>query len=266
MMHTTSLTDSGAKRILDLFFSLRTGVMIQDVKSGQVAVATCDRTTYAELGYGYTRVLWMLHCGDRAVISVHPAALAQMSQLVWRFSPDTVLEEDFWTKAMVIMTECIRGPLHQHDLSIKLYHPGGVELLTTEGAIRPVTTTDKFTWPGTRLYWSAGDYPSAQRGECFGIFLGDVLVGDIATHDAPVAEMAELVAEDGIEVAEEYRGRGFGKALLAHWTYEMQRRGRACLHGTCVGNVASVEVARAVGYLEYAKHRAISYSLPDSVE
>lgn len=110
---------------------------------------------------------------------------------------------------------------------------------------------------------SAAEHPSAQRGEAFGLFIGTQAVGEIITHEPPVAEMAHLVAEDGIGVAEEHRGRGHGKALLAAWTREMQVRGRVCVHSTSISNVASVALAKAVGYLEYARARGVTWGEPE---
>jgi ribosomal protein S18 acetylase RimI-like enzyme len=127
--------------------------------------------------------------------------------------------------------------------------------------VRPVTAADEEHWVGERLFWRAADHPSAQRGEAFGLFLGDKLIAELITHDPAVAEMAHLIATDGIEVSGEYRGQGHGKALLAHWTREMQARGRVCIHSASAANTASIALAKSVGYVEYARVRGVTYSL-----
>lgn len=255
-----------ARAILDRFFSIRTGARIADVKPGQVAVATCERRTFAELGYGFVLPLWLLHFGDRVVISVHPAALAEVSRLAWRLTPDEVFADDFVVRAGEVLQSRLPGitaPAAPVGGSIALYHPGGAEPIPCDGEVRPLTPADAARWQGDRRYMTAAEHPSATRGEAFGVFLGDALVADIMTHDPSVAEMAHLVAEDGIEVAEAYHRRGYGRAVLSAWTHEMQRRGRACLHSTSLDNEASIRVAKSVGYHEYARKRSVSYHPPE---
>jgi GNAT superfamily N-acetyltransferase len=253
-----------ARQIVDRWFSIRLGVSVADLKPGQVAVATCDRRTFAELGYGYVSLLWVVHLGDRAAVSVHPAALAEVSGLAWPRRPDDVMEDDFCQRAGAALRAAVPGSEGgAGGVGVTLYHPGGARPAATDAEVRVITPSDEDRWAGTRMYWRAADHPSAQRGEAFALFLGDQAIAEIITHDPPVAEMAHLVAADGIEVAEEYRGRGYGKALLSHWTCEMQSRGRACLHSTGMDNIASIAVARSVGYLEYARTRSVTFSPPE---
>jgi GNAT superfamily N-acetyltransferase len=255
-----------ARTIVDRFISIRTGVSVADLRPGQVAVATCDRRTYAELGYGFVRLLWAMHFGDRALVSVHPAALAEVSRLAWGREHDAVLSRDFMAHLHRAISSALpdaavggppRGP---EEVGIKLYHPGNAREVASDGEVRPLTPADRDRWPGPRMYLAAADHPCAAREEAFGLFLGETSVAEVMTHEPSVAEMAHLIAEDGIEVAEGYRRRGYGKAVLAAWTREMQRRGRVCLHGTSLDNVASVNLARSVGYVEYARNWSISFS------
>jgi ribosomal protein S18 acetylase RimI-like enzyme len=252
-----------ARTMVDRFFSVRTGVSIADLKPGQVAVATCDRRTYEELGYGFLRLIWVFRFGDRALISVHPAALAEVSRLAWGREPDAVLTREFIDRAHAALgsalpnTPLARPPREPGDMSIKLYHPGDAPEFTSDGVVRLLTPADKDKWAGPRRYMAAADHPCAARGEAFGLFLGELCVAEVMTHEPSVAEMAGLIAEDGIEVAPEYRRRGYGRAVLAAWTREMQRRGRVCVHGTSLDNIPSIELARSVGYLEYARNWSI---------
>jgi GNAT superfamily N-acetyltransferase len=254
------------RAVLDRFYSVRLGVSVRDLKPGQVAVAACDRCTYAELGYGYVRLLWIMYFGNRAAISVHPSAVAQAARLAWDRTPDDVLTDAFGTEAAAAVNAALPNvEARAGGIGITFYHPGGATPVNSDGEIRPVTIADGPKWIGRRgegVYMSATEHPSAQRGEAFGVFLGEDLIAEIITHDPPVADMAHLVAADGIEVAEPYRGRGYGKALLAAWTCEMQKRGRVCTHSTSVNNAASIALARSVGYVEYARTRGITYVPP----
>ena len=264
--HREMMMSDHARETVDRFFSVRTGVSIADLKPGQVAVATCDRRTYAELGYGFTRLLWALHLGDRALVSVHPAALAEVSRLTRGREPDAVLTGEFAEQAHTALSLALPNaplsspPKEPGDMGIKLYHPGNAPEVASDGQVRLLTAADKDKWPGPRAYMAAADHPCAARGEAFGLFLGETSVAEVMTHDPSVADMAHLIAEDGIEVAAEYRRRGYGRAALAAWTREMQRRGRVCVHGTSLDNVPSVELARSIGYLGYARNWSIRFA------
>ena len=253
-----------ARQIVDRWFSLRLGVSVADLLAGQVAVATCDRRTCRELSYGFIRLLWIVHFGDRAVISVHPAVLAEVSRLAWQLKPDEVMQHEFYSELAALLQAALPAVEARRDVEdFTLYHPGSASAVPTDGEVRALTRADRDRWVGKRVYWSGAGHPSVLRGEAFGLFLGDRLIAEVITHDPPVAEMADLVAADGIGVAEEYRRRGYGKALLAAWTREMQARGRVCVHSTSVDNAASIALARSVGYVEYARTRTVSYRPPE---
>jgi ribosomal protein S18 acetylase RimI-like enzyme len=255
---------SDARETIDRFYSIRLGVSLPDLKPGQVAVATCDRRTFAERGYGFIRLLWMVHFGDRAAISVHPAALAEVSRLAWRLSPDEIMADAFCAGAGRALAAALSGmPGTASGVSVTLYHPGDAAPVATDGEVRPLTPADSGKWVGERVFMSAAEHPSALRGEAFGLFLGEALIAETITHDPCVAEMAHLVVADGIEVSEAYRRRGYGKAVLAAWTRDMQARGRACLHSTSLENQASIATARSVGYIEYARTRSVRYNAPE---
>jgi ribosomal protein S18 acetylase RimI-like enzyme len=249
-----------AREIVDRYWSIRLGVCITDLKPGQVAVATCDRRTYGERGFS-CRPLWVMHLGDRAVVSVHPAALAEVSRLGFGRDPEAVLEAEFMAEAQAALATALPGVRlspsldDPSGLGVKFYHPGNAPEVAREGEVRLLNAADVDKWAGpSRMGAPAGTLPCAARGEAFGLFLGDLCIAEVMTHDTAVAEMALLIADDGIEVVEAYRGRGYGKALFAAWTREMQRRGRVCLHGTWIGNAGSVGLARAIGYVEYARN------------
>ena len=253
-----------AREIVDRFFSIRLGVSVADLKPGQVAVATCERRTFAERGDGFVRLMWALHFGDRGAMSVHPAALAEVSRLAWGLTPDDVLTEGFLDRAHAAFQAALpAATLNVGGTGVKLYHPGAAAPVHAEGEVRVLTPYGQARWAGERVYTYDVGHPSVARGEAFGLFLGDRLVAEVITHESSVAEMAHLIAEDGIEVAEEYRARGYGKALFAAWTRDMQARGRVCVHGTAADNTASIALAHSVGYLDYAHQRSVTFSPPD---
>ncbi len=196
--------------------------------------------------------------------SVHPSALGEVSRLTWGRSPDEVLTDPFVEQARAALATALPGlPLRVGDTGISLYHPGDAPAVQADGQVRVLTTVDKGKWPDPRPYMSAAEHPCAERGEAFGVFLGDTCVAEVITHEPSVREMAYLIVEDGIRVAEEYRRRGYGKAAFAGWTRCMQQRGRVCLHGTGLDNAASIALARSVGYVDYMRSRGIDYVPPE---
>jgi len=246
------------RNIIDRYQSIRLGVRLPDLRPGEVAVATSDHTTFAERGYGFVRLFWAMHIGGRAAVSVHPAALTEVSRLALRISPEGVLGDEFCNNACAALQSALGEPdLRPEGVDICMYHPGEAEVFESDGEIRAATPASKDAWAGERDFWAAADHPSAARGEAFSLWLDDEVVAEIITHEPSVAEMAHLIAEDGIGVSEPFHGRGYGKAILSYWTREMQKRGRICLHSTSAGNAASLALARSVGYVEYARSRFV---------
>ena len=254
----------GAREALDRFYSVRLGVSLADLKPGQVGAGTCDRRTYAERGLGFVRLLWVMHFGDRAAVSVHPSALAEVARLAWGRKPEEMVQDDFVSPACQALQRALPGvAMGTGEMSVICYHPGGAEAAACDGEVRALTPADKDRWAGDRRYMSAAEHPSAERGEAYGVFVEGRLVGDIMTHDPSVTEMAGLIAEDGIEVCEAYHRRGYGRALLSTWTQEMQAKGRVCVHSTSISNVASIGLAESVGYVEYARARGVTWREAD---
>lgn len=245
--------------VVDQYQSIRLGVRLPDLKPGEVAVGTSDHMTFAERGYGFVRLFWAMNLGDRAAVSVHPAALGEVSRLALRMSPEGVIGDEFCEEACSALKSALGQPdLRPEALDVCMYHPGDAELFESDGEIRPATPSAKDAWVGERDFWAASDHPSAARGEAFSLWLGENVVAETITHEPCVAEMADRIAEEGIGVSEQFRRRGYGKAILSHWTREMQQRGRVCLHSTSITNAASLALGRSAGYVEYARSRFIT--------
>ncbi|MFN8622116.1 MAG: GNAT family N-acetyltransferase [Chloroflexota bacterium] len=63
--------------------------------------------------------------------------------------------------------------------------------------------------------------------------------------------------EVGLHTQEAWRGRGFGRALVARWWAEMRRLGREPFYSTTWSNEASLAVARALGLLPFAEELSV---------
>jgi len=250
-----------AREVVDRFHSVRLGISLRDLRPREVAVATCDRRTYAERGHGFVRLLWVLNFGDRVAISVHPGALRDVARLAWIRTPEQIMADEFIQQARQAVLSALSGcSLRKTADGVILFHGGRAPRVRTRATIRAIRRDDPDTWVGERIYMRAAEHPSARRGEAFGVFLGEEAVAEVITHEPPVAEMVDLMAADGIEVSQAHRGQGYGNALLAHWTRAMQARGRVCVHSTDAENAASIGMARSLGYVEYAWTRSVTCS------
>jgi RimJ/RimL family protein N-acetyltransferase len=66
------------------------------------------------------------------------------------------------------------------------------------------------------------------------------------------ARITGRAAEAGLETAAEYRGRGYGPAIVVAWAQAIRASGRIPLYSTSWDNLASQAVARKLGLVQYA--------------
>lgn len=94
-----------------------------------------------------------------------------------------------------------------------------------------------------------------QRPEpCFGVTCDQRLVA-VAQN----AFWSEGTVSPGLLVHPDYRGRGYGKAVLAAATADALRGGHLVLYQTLCGNVPAVRAASALGYAQFATHLAVRF-------
>lgn len=260
---STGRDASDVRATLDEYYSIRLGLRVADVGPGQLVVAACYRRTMMERGVGAIRPLWIMDFGDRAAISVHPAASAEVARLAWGLPPDEIWHEGFCERAAAAVRDALPGlPAEPLESEVTLYHPGGARSVPTDLQIRPLVPGDVARWPAPTLNVFAPRHASAARGEAYGVATGDNIAAWVITQESACAEVGNRVVSEGIETAEGHQRRGYGKALLAYWTREMQAKGRICLHDTSADNAASLALARSVGYVEYGRSWFVAYRSP----
>jgi RimJ/RimL family protein N-acetyltransferase len=66
------------------------------------------------------------------------------------------------------------------------------------------------------------------------------------------ARLTGRAAEAGLETMTEYRGRGYGPAVVVAWAQDIRATGRIPLYSTSWDNLASQAVARKLGLVQYA--------------
>lgn len=59
----------------------------------------------------------------------------------------------------------------------------------------------------------------------------------------------EIMWQVGIDVVEEYRGKGLGAGLVSALSREIERRGKLPYYGTAVGNLSSQRIAARCGFV-----------------
>lgn len=86
---------------------------------------------------------------------------------------------------------------------------------------------------------------------CFGIFKDGKLV---SVTDSPfVPYIPDIITEPGINTLEEYRRKGYAKAVCAAFIKSATDRGKVPIWSCRHSNLASARLAESLGYLEFAE-------------
>ncbi len=97
---------------------------------------------------------------------------------------------------------------------------------------------------------------TARRFERYEPFIAVVEDG-VAVSLCHSARLTARAAEAGVETLEAYRGRGYASAVVAAWAQAIRATGRTPLYSTSWDNLASQEVARRLGLVQYATDLSI---------
>lgn len=244
---------------VDRWMSRRMGVELASCPPAHLTVVAAERCTRREPGYGFVRLFWLLDRVDHAVLAVHPRAADEIAGLL----AGRAWHEALWPETLAECAEVLARSLGLDAVPTPAWsqvacHLGGAPMADDQFRVEPLRLGEIPPWPGQRRYQPAANHPSAARGEAYALWVGDQSVAEVITHDQAVEGLEPLVVEDGIEVAEAWRGQGYGRALLSYWTARMQELGRVCVHSTSPANTASIRLGRSAGYLPYA--RTVSFT------
>lgn len=259
------------QKILDRFSLITTGVSPSNLRPGDVIVVATRGRTYAapspamieaKIVQAKIELMAIQHFGDCAVVDVHPVVVTEIARLAWKLNPGQLMRDEFFEKAVGILQSALsESLLFITPVLFTFCHPGNALPIAVDGKIRAVVMADIDMVQDDKMSRDLlVEEASIARGETFGLFKNDRLIAFAHTHDAVTPEMANLVASVGIGVAEAYRGLGYGKALLLHWSHVMQLQGRVCLYETSSSNEASIALAGSAGYVEYGRSRQVFYA------
>jgi RimJ/RimL family protein N-acetyltransferase len=134
------------------------------------------------------------------------------------------------------------GPVSRTYFGPAFVLPAGVSLPPAEA--RELTRGDIALF-SPHFPWLKADVEAGQPA--FGLVRDGVLVGQCCC-----ARLTARAAEAGLEVAEAYRGRGFAKDCTAAWAQHIRASGRVAMYSTTWENEASLAVAAALGFEQYA--------------
>lgn len=221
------------------FFGLEPGEL---ARPGVRVVAHC--------GLGDYRGAWIFWRGAAVIVSV-PGELVAETRARFReagsgWEPEGVAE---W---FADRTERRMGPAYQGYLDPTGFRPaGGSGVGVLSGAEGELEALRAACDP---VEWSHAGIEAARPEPCFGCWHEGRLVA-VAQN----AFWAEGVVSPGLLVHAAYRGRGFGKAVLAAATAAALEHGHLPLYQTLESNRPAVRAAEALGYRPFARHLALRF-------
>lgn len=102
--------------------------------------------------------------------------------------------------------------------------------------------------------WSAAGIDSARPEPCFVCLVGDRIVAA-----AQNAFWAESTVSPGLIVHPDFRGRGYGKAVLSATVSDALQQDHLVLYQTLWSNTCAVRAAAALGFTPFASHLAVRF-------
>jgi RimJ/RimL family protein N-acetyltransferase len=204
------------------------------------------------ISFGFTHSLWwMWFADDRRVASVVPGAGDEVLGILSSAqSQDSLFDDQLATD----LCNAIEKTLVRLNLPVPNRSFCEYVFACEEPLFRPQYSLD--------CHRLLDDSVRAAEGlrlplHCFpdGVVYGvirDKMVVSVA-HAHRSGELAESVADVGIETAPAYRRNGYGKAVLSSLVAHFIERGGASRYSCSPSNTASAATALSVGFIPYAK-------------
>lgn len=102
--------------------------------------------------------------------------------------------------------------------------------------------------------WSAAGIDPERPEPCFGYLCGDRIVAAVQN-----AFWAESTVSPGLIVHPDFRGRGYGKAVLSAAVSDALEQDHLVLYQTLWSNTCAVRAAAALGFTPFASHLAVRF-------
>jgi len=251
---------------LDRYFSVYLDHPISQVKPGEVIAVASSRREREEVGWGYTVAIWVHLWQARAIISVRPDLFEKLQALLAeRPAPEELRTPEWRTRLGSLLK-----PGEQSRLVHVLYcRPERLRLFTRpecrqlrEADVEAFVKLKLTLYPECDPECLATDIlRNIRDGIAFGCFHEGQLVS--VTEAPAIGHMQDLIEELGVDTLPEYRGRGYGKAVVSATTKAILDLGRIPVARIGAANEPALRLAASVGYEKYAD--IIEFS-PDRID
>jgi ribosomal protein S18 acetylase RimI-like enzyme len=248
-------------RLLGRYAAIRLGLDRDELKTRDQIIVESERRNYPEPSYAYVRLVWWMRYVDgRTMISVPPGARDVAARFATGRHHATCLPDESEAQVLIALinkSQARRGGPQasrvMQDLILACNHDTlrGVELLPALGSLVRLCGPGWTYAPGLR--------PPEQcfpDGVAYGVVKDGMVVAVAFAHRTGLME--DRVADLGVETAEEYRRRGYGRAVVHAVTNHLVSRGGEAWYACSPENVASQATAHSVGYIPYATSLALA--------
>jgi GNAT superfamily N-acetyltransferase len=204
----------------------------------------------AHVGLVGYRGLWCFRRRDRVVVSVPGGWAVPLAPKLDRCEPDALFDEAFLVALLGSDFERLIGPAFQGCLDV--------------GGFRPAPAVNvRFVGPGDSAP------VNRFRAECGADLWESGGLDEVKHHMAAyfdrkrIAAMAgyrpwnELAGDPCVLTRPEVRGRGYGTAVVSAVVAAALEAGKLLLYQTLEANRGAVQIARKLGYDQYARHVAV---------
>jgi RimJ/RimL family protein N-acetyltransferase len=206
---------------------------------------------------GYQGVL-VFRRGPACIVSVPSVLVEYVTRLVAGRAPAEVFDRDFLASLFEGAVDRIIGPAYLGHADATDFRPAdsrGARRLDAgdEPALRRLAAScAPIEWEHSAIHF--------ERPPVFGCFAGEEMAAA-----GTLRNLDERLLFVGIITHPDYRGHGYGKAVVSAMTEYGIRSGGIMMYRTLSSNYASVGIARSLGYQEYATTLAVrltALSLP----
>jgi len=238
--------------LIDGYLSLRLAVNLAAAQPGSPVFAGSSRRLRCEESYGFIHALWAIALEDgRCAVSAPPGAEDGVAR-AWgsRASLDPLDD----TKSLAALRAAVDAQLRtvgaepsQGPESSLLFACDGESL--RRGALPACRQLiDESIAAAAGLWLPTHCFPD---GVVFGVVEDGAVVSVAYAHRS--GEMADQVADIGVETAPGYRGRGYARACVSAVIGAYAERGGEALYGCSPANAASVATIRSCGGQLYGR-------------
>lgn len=184
-------------------------------------------------------------------VSAPPSLMDEARAALATVPPEAALDPAFWRATLGSRVERVIGPSYQGYLDTGAFQP------VAPNTARPLAADER-----PALEWLARDCPaeewehSAIQPDHDPIFVVSDEDGALLAAASLTRDGARLVAV-GVIAHPAARGRGYGRAMVSALTAWALAQGASVHYQTLRANVASVAIARALGYQDLASALAV---------